>query len=87
MGHGPLFHAFSGTAFDVSTAMLATWDALKSLQRRVPRPQTVAFAQKLRLEGGYVGQDDDGRTVWTTTDGGTFVVDPAEPLSNDAIRH
>lgn len=78
--------AYSGTAFDVSAAMLATWDTLESLLRRVPRPQTVAFAQKMRIEGGYVGQDDDGRTVWTTTGGGAFVVDPSEPVPDGTTR-
>lgn len=78
--------AFSGTAFDIPAAMNDAWDTLESLLRRVPSPQTVAFAQKMRMEGGYVGQDDDGRTVWTTTGGGTFVVDPDEPVPDGTTR-
>jgi hypothetical protein len=79
--------AFSGTAFDIPAAMNDAWDTLESLLRRVPSPQTVAFAQKMRMEGGYVGQDDDGRTVWTTTGGGIFVVDPDERVPDGIGRH
>lgn len=69
---------FHGTDSELSAAMLTAWDTLESLLRRVPSPATVAFAQKMAQEGGYVGYDDQDCLIWTLPGGGTDVLVDAD---------
>lgn len=43
-----------------------------------PNPESEAFAARMRAEGGYVGEDDQGRLVRTLPGGGVEVIETTQ---------
>lgn len=73
-----LRHAFAHGSTKLPEALWPELDRLTLAEQWLPSESTIAFANHMREAGGYVGEDDQGRLIWTLPGGDVDVLREAD---------